>query len=108
MLARRASGLCEELLAELREAYVSDGLRGFRQKELQVALAQWKGRNWDEMVIASLYARLGESDQALGWLEQAYKLRCGSMVWLTIYPYFHSLRPDPRFQNLLARVGLPH
>ncbi len=108
LCARQVAGVPNERLAELRELYVTHGLHAFRQKDLELALAQKDGRNWDAMLIASLYARLLKRDQALAWLEEAYKLRCGSMVWLTIYPYFDSLLPDPRFQNLLARVGLPH
>jgi TolB-like protein/Tfp pilus assembly protein PilF len=107
LCARQVAGVPNERLAELRELYVTHGLHAFRQKDLELALAQKDGRNWDAMLIASLYAQLAERDQALAWLEEAYKLRCGSMVWLTIYPYFDSLLPDPRFQNLLARVGLP-
>jgi tetratricopeptide (TPR) repeat protein len=108
LCARQVAGVPTERLAELRELYVTHGLHAFRQKDLELALAQKNGRNWDAMLIASLYAQLVERDQALAWLEEAYKLRCGSMVWLTIYPYFDNLLPDPRFQNLLARVGLPH
>ena len=108
LCARQVAGVPTERLAELRELYVTHGLHAFRQKDLELALAQKNGRNWDAMLIASLYAQLVERDQALAWLEEAYKLRCGSLVWLTIYPYFDNLLPDPRFQNLLARVGLPH
>ncbi len=108
LCARQVAGVPDERLAELRDLYVTHGLHAFRQKDLELALAQKDRGNWDAMLIASLYAQLLERDQALAWLEEAYKLRCGSMVWLTIYPYFDSLLPDPRFQNLLARVGLPH
>ena len=106
--ARQASGLPNESLEELRKAYVNDGLRGFREKDLEFTLAQADRDNWEAMVIASLYAQLGQSDAAMVWLEKAYEVRSASMVWLTIYPYFENLVSDPRFQDLLGRVGLPH
>ncbi len=108
LYARQLDGVPNDKLTELRELYVTHGLHAFRHKDLELALAQKNGRNWDAMLIASLYAQLLERDQTLAWLEEACRLRCGSMVWLTIYPFFDSLLPDPRFQNLLARVGLPH
>ena len=57
--------------------------------------------------IAALYAGLGETEQALTWLEKAYEERSGWLgLWLKVDPKFDSLRDDPRFRDLLRRVGL--
>jgi DNA-binding winged helix-turn-helix (wHTH) protein/TolB-like protein/tetratricopeptide (TPR) repeat protein len=55
---------------------------------------------------AILHAALGETGQALDWLEKAYQQRSGWMLYLPVEPRLDPLRPDPRFGNLVRRVGL--
>ncbi len=57
--------------------------------------------------IATIYAGMGEKDQAFGWLEKAYEQRAENLVWLKIDPRFESLRDDHRFQSLLRRLNFP-
>jgi serine/threonine-protein kinase len=57
-------------------------------------------------LIAQIHAGLGESDEALRWLERALAVRAADVAWLGVRPIFDLLRPDPRFQALLARVGV--
>jgi TolB-like protein/DNA-binding winged helix-turn-helix (wHTH) protein/Flp pilus assembly protein TadD len=56
--------------------------------------------------IALVYNGLGERDEALAWLERAYAQRHQGMVFLKVEPKWNNLRSDPRFQDLLRRVGL--
>jgi len=55
---------------------------------------------------AILHAGLGETEQALEWLEKAYRERSGWMIYLQAEPRLDRLRSDPRFGNLVRRVGL--
>ena len=57
--------------------------------------------------IALVYAGLGEKDEAFQWLEKAYAVRDKGLTYLKIDPPLDPLRSDPRFQDLLRRVGLP-
>jgi hypothetical protein len=41
------------------------------------------------------------------WLEKAYQARSGSLVWLNMNEDWREMRSDPRFQDLLRRIGLP-
>jgi len=59
------------------------------------------------MLIASVYEGLGRTDEALNWLEQAITERDGWLVFMNTFPSFESLRGEPRFENILRRVGLP-
>jgi len=52
------------------------------------------------------YLALGENDRVFEWLEQAYKEQSTMMQFLKVYPDFDSVRGDPRFSDLLRRVGL--
>jgi tetratricopeptide (TPR) repeat protein len=55
--------------------------------------------------IALVYNALGETDQALAWLEKGYKKRDPRMTFLKTDGRLNNLRGDPRFQDLLRRVG---
>lgn len=55
-----------------------------------------------------VYAVLGDHDEAMRWLEEAYRQRASLLVTLAVRPGFEKLKSDPRFQDLLRRVGLAH
>jgi len=55
--------------------------------------------------IAMIYAALGNHDEAMNWLEKSYQERFNPGVLLR--PGFDPLRSDPRFQELVRRIGLP-
>ncbi len=55
--------------------------------------------------IALMYVGLSEKDQAMKWLEKAYAEHFNPSILLR--PAFDPLRSDPRFQNLVHRIGLP-
>jgi tetratricopeptide (TPR) repeat protein len=55
--------------------------------------------------VAAVYAGLGDRDLALDWLEKAYEERATWMIFLRVHPYFDFLRMEPRFQNLVQKIG---
>ncbi len=57
--------------------------------------------------IALIYAGLGEKDQAFAWLDKGYEQRAFQLQGIKVEPRWDSLRSDPRFQDLMRRVGLP-
>jgi tetratricopeptide (TPR) repeat protein len=52
------------------------------------------------------YLALGDYDEAFAWLERAYQEKSASLQYLKVYPLFDPVRKDPRFADLLRRVGL--
>jgi tetratricopeptide (TPR) repeat protein len=56
--------------------------------------------------IASYHALLGEREQALAWLNRAFEDRDPSLVAVHVDSAFESIRLDPRFNDLLRRIGL--
>jgi len=61
---------------------------------------------FSSMSRAVLYTRLGQKDKALDQLEAAYEKREGELVYLNVNPRFDSLRSDPRFTDILKKMGL--
>jgi len=52
------------------------------------------------------YLALGERDEAFFWFERAYQEQAGFLQWLKVQPFYDPVRDDPRFKDLLHRVGL--
>ncbi len=59
-------------------------------------------------LIATVYTGLGDKERAFEWLNKAYEKHDGQMVMLKVDPNLDGLRADPRFTDLLRRVGLDH
>jgi tetratricopeptide (TPR) repeat protein len=58
--------------------------------------------------LATIYAGLGEKDEAFRLLEKGYKEHSGAMPYLAVDPFWYGLRSDPRYADLLRRMGLPN
>lgn len=56
---------------------------------------------------AAIYAGLGAADQCFACLEQAFRLRSRSLAWLNVAQEYAGLRADPRFADLVRRIGIP-
>ena len=57
--------------------------------------------------VAAIYAGLGEKDKAFEWLEKDFQNRQGSLGDIKWRIHFETLRDDPRYKDLLKRMGLP-
>ena len=73
-------------------------------KKLEEGIANQKKYQYG---IARIYARLGEKDKAFAWLEKAFQDHFTSMIVLKTENDFEPLRSDPRYKDLLKRMGLP-
>ncbi len=56
--------------------------------------------------FVNAYLGLGENEEAFVWLEQAYKEQSNMLQFVKVHPYFDPIRKDPRFADLVRRVGL--
>jgi len=101
------SGGRAEAAAPLRSGYRASGERGYFQEKLKLLMQRWQRSGEGAYQIAEVHASLGEEDQAFGWLEKSYERHDLSLVNLKVTPRLDPLRTDPRFKDLLRRVGLP-
>jgi len=58
-------------------------------------------------IIGGLYTLLGDKDKAFEWLEKAYREQDALMPWFIRNPFFNSIRSDPRYHDLMHRLGVP-
>jgi tetratricopeptide (TPR) repeat protein len=98
------SGGNKTFMSNLAYAYATSG----RRNEALEILNDLKNRSNNGFPnasgIALIYVGLDDKDQAMTWLEKAYEERFNPSV--LVRPCFDSLRSDPRFQDLLRRIGL--
>ena len=87
----------------LVEAFKKSGAKGYWEKLLEISL---ESKNFEIVQKAIIYAKLGERDKAFDLLEKAYNGRTTTLLWLKSSPELDSLRTDPRFPDLVRRVGL--
>jgi TolB-like protein/Flp pilus assembly protein TadD len=66
-----------------------------------------KQRYTPALAFATVHLGLGESDQALSWLDRAFEERFNRLAYLRREAIWDPLRQDPRFQKLLQRINLP-
>jgi TolB-like protein/Flp pilus assembly protein TadD len=82
---------------------------GRRAEALQL-LAELKRRTQAGYVptgaFVNAYLGLGDNEQAFTWIERAYQEQSNILQFLKVHPFFDPLRGDPRFKDLLHRVGL--
>ena len=86
--------------------YAKSGWRGISGRQLEKAKADEKKGNPNYNQLAFLSIELGQRDEAFAYLEKAFGERPMAMITLNVNPRFDSLRSDPRFDELVRRVGL--
>jgi serine/threonine-protein kinase len=105
--AVRLSGRSPRMMARLGHAYAIAG----RKQEALEALHELNEVSEQQYVspyeIAIIYAGLGEKELVFEWLERAYEDRSSWLTFLKVEPSFDKLHSDPRFVDLVKRVGLP-
>jgi tetratricopeptide (TPR) repeat protein len=100
------TGGVQLLKAELGHAYAMSGQRGEALKIRDGLLELARQRYVSPYDMAILHIGLGDKDQAFAWLEKSYVERERWMVTLKVAPALDPLRFDPRFADLVRRVGL--
>jgi hypothetical protein len=87
----------------IRATFAKEGWLGFlRLMVAENSPLKDSNNNW---VIAKAYVDLGQKDKAFAELNKAYENRLSSVVWFKVEPQLDPLRSDPRYQELLKRVG---
>ncbi len=95
-----------DFASAMEHGFRSGGWKGALTKGIEIRLKQRRTGYYFAYEIALLYADLGEKEQAFRWLNTAYQER-DRIIGLKTDFQFDSMRSDPRFAELVRKVGLP-
>jgi serine/threonine protein kinase/Flp pilus assembly protein TadD len=95
------------VVAALGYAYAASGRKQEALQVIDELKKQAKQRHVTPYAIATIYAGLDNRDETFRWLQMAYEERAPGLTWLKVDPMLDSLRRDPRYADLLRRMGLP-
>jgi TolB-like protein/thiol-disulfide isomerase/thioredoxin/Tfp pilus assembly protein PilF len=95
---------CDRFREARERGWAEDGWEGSFRAWLEVATDTEGYSPW---LIALGCAEIEEVDEAFAWLERGYRDRDPPMINLKAHPGVDALRSDPRFQDLLGRIGFP-
>jgi len=98
---------CQQKAADFRQALKTGGATSFRRKTLEYDLKYYERGIGSAVAVAGNYALLGEKERAFEWLEKAFAEHDNAITYLKIDTAFDNVKSDPRFQDLLRRIGLP-
>ena len=95
------------LAEEVAHAYAKGGYRAAVVRDIELRKQQAQRKYVDVGFIAYDYAALGDKDQTFAWLEKAYSEKAGSLGYIKVGKVMDPFRSDPRYLDLLKRMGLP-
>ena len=94
-------------MEKANDVYKQSGWKAYVQFNLEQLVEKTPNRRFPAFMIATLYAKADRKDEAIAWLEKGYEERDFRMTLLSVTFEFDGLRSDPRFSELVRRMGLP-
>ena len=96
-----------EFAAALEQGFQSGGWKGALTQAIATVQNRRRTRYYSPFMIARFYADLGDKEQAFQWLDTAYKEHDWLLIGLNTQFQLDPLRSDPRFAELVSKIGLP-
>jgi TolB-like protein/DNA-binding winged helix-turn-helix (wHTH) protein len=100
-------GMEPKRIAQLKEAFAKSGARGYWRRTLEIYRESAKSNYVPSVMVAEACVRVGDKECAFHWLQKGFEERDDLMINLKVEPVFDGIRSDPRFQDLVRRVGIP-
>jgi TolB-like protein/DNA-binding winged helix-turn-helix (wHTH) protein len=94
-------------LEKLKRAMAKDGAKGYWKRKVENSKESVKSGYAPPVFTAMACVRIGDKQCAFEWLDKGFEERDDQMINLKVEPVFDSLHADPRFQDLVRRVGIP-
>ncbi len=102
-----ANNVPAEVVAEFDRAYRAGGYEGGQRWLIQWREGLAGAGIQPSAALAIDYLNLGEKERALYWLERAFQNHTRDLIYLNVEPRYDPIRSEPRFQEIVRRVGLP-
>jgi predicted Zn-dependent protease len=106
VMAMRKSGR-QDVAKAFASGYQTGKLKGACLAIIEVMKNKSKKGYESPYQMALYHALMGDRDHTFEWLEKAYAERSGGMEYLKVEVFFESFHSDPRFIDLLKRMGFP-
>jgi TolB-like protein/DNA-binding winged helix-turn-helix (wHTH) protein/TPR repeat protein len=94
-------------IAQLKEAMAKSGAQGYWRRTAENYRESAKSNYVPPVLVAEACMRVGDKECAFEWLEKGFQERDDLMINLKVEPVFDGLHSDPRFEDLVRRVGIP-
>jgi TolB-like protein/DNA-binding winged helix-turn-helix (wHTH) protein len=101
-------GMDPQRVTQLKVTLAKSGAKGYWKRTLENYKESAKSNYVPSVLVAEACVRVGDKECVFEWLERGFEERDDLMINLKVEPVFDSLRSDPRFQDLVRRVGIPH
>jgi serine/threonine protein kinase/tetratricopeptide (TPR) repeat protein len=92
---------------EVTQVYKKSGVKAALREWADQEVALSKRRYEDPAFIGLIYAAANDRDQAFAWLEKGYKEKSDSIQYVKTTRWVDPIRSDPRYADLLKRMGFP-
>jgi TolB-like protein/Flp pilus assembly protein TadD len=92
------------LTGRLQNTYVALGGPNYWQRRLESTKQSYEHGTTTATAVAEIYAIIGDNEQALAWLEKAFRESDDFLVFVNIQPEFENLRSDSNYQALVQRI----
>jgi tetratricopeptide (TPR) repeat protein len=93
-------------ILESAVTYATVGEAAEARRLLEEVEKSWRPDGSSSFWIGNVYACLGEKDAAFEWLEKAFREHAAFLVWLKVMRHLECLHGDPRFNDLVERIGI--
>jgi lipopolysaccharide biosynthesis regulator YciM len=94
-------------LGDLGYVYAAEGKRAAAIDEIKELEEKYTRKEAIGQYIAAVYVGLGDKNKAFEWLEKDFQARNGKLAEIRWQIQFEPVREDPRYKDLLKRMGLP-
>jgi len=105
--ALRHDATLQAIVGAAEKGFATGGPDGMWESMLTLQKKFYQQESLSPYPLAQTYAQLGENQEALNYLREAYKKRDGAMLFMNTDRSFDGLRDDSSFRDLLARSGQP-
>jgi len=96
----------QEQSTKLKEAFAKSGWEAFLRKQAEFSMSP-AGAFYSPVTAAQCYTELGDKNDAFLWLNKAYESRDILLLQLKVDPIWAPVRSDPRYADLVRRIGFP-
>jgi tetratricopeptide (TPR) repeat protein len=100
-------GMDPKRVTQLKGTLAKSGPKGYWKRMLENYKESAKSNYVPSVLVAKACLRVGDKECTFEWLERGFEERDDLMINLKVEPVFDSLHSDPRFQDLVRRVGIP-